>query len=158
MPSLNYKHLLYFWTVAREGSITRAAEVLHVTQPAVSAQLAKFEDRIGEKLFARSGRSLALTEAGRVAYGYAEEIFALGRELEDTLQGRLAGRPLRLAVGISNALPKLLGYRLVAPALRMSTPVQLTVRDDRPERLLADLSIHAAAAIGQRPRVQPPPR
>jgi LysR family transcriptional regulator, transcriptional activator of nhaA len=143
MPSLNYKHLLYFWTVAREGSITRASEVLHVTQPAISAQLTKFEDRLGEKLFSRSGRNLVLTEAGRVAFGYAEEIFALGRELEDTLQGRLAGRPLRLAVGISNALPKLLAFRLVSPALRMRTPVQLVVHDDRPERLLADLGIHA---------------
>jgi LysR family transcriptional regulator, transcriptional activator of nhaA len=143
MPSLNYKHLHYFWTVAREGSITRASEVLHVTQPAISAQLAKFEDRLGEKLFMKSGRNLVLTEAGRVAFGYAEEIFALGRELEDTLQGRLAGRPMRLAVGISNALPKLLAYRLVSPALRMRTPVQLVVHDDRPERLLADLGIHA---------------
>jgi LysR family transcriptional regulator, transcriptional activator of nhaA len=143
MPSLNFRHLLYFWTVAREGSITKASEVLHVTQPAISAQLSKFEDRLGEKLFARSGRNLVLTDAGRVAFGYAEEIFALGRELEDTLQGRLAGRPTRLAVGISNALPKLLAYRLVEPALRMTAPVQLVVHDDRPERLLAELGIHA---------------
>jgi LysR family transcriptional regulator, transcriptional activator of nhaA len=142
MPSLNFRHLLYFWTVAREGSVTRAAEALHVTQPAVSAQLSAFEDQLGEKLFRKSGRNLVLTEAGRLAFQYAEEIFSLGRELEDTLQGRAGGRPLRLAVGISNALPKLLAYRLVEPALRMGTPVHLVIRDDRSERLLADLGIH----------------
>lgn len=139
---LNYKHLLYFWTVAREGSITRAAAVLHVTQPAISAQLARLEARLGEKLFTRSGRGLTLTAAGRVAFDYAEEIFGLGRELEETLQGRLAGRPLRLTVGVSNALPKLVAYRLLAPALSLDPAVRLTVRDDRPDRLLADLSIH----------------
>lgn len=142
MQSLNYKHLWYFYVVAREGSITRACERLHVTQPAISAQIRKLERAVGEKLFAKSGRSLALTEAGNVAYEYAEEIFALGRELADTLHRRPTGKPLRLAVGVVDALPKLVTYRLLQPALRMAEPVRLLLRDGRPERLFAELSVH----------------
>jgi LysR family transcriptional activator of nhaA len=142
MPALNYKHLYYFWIVAREGSITRACKQLHLTQPAVSAQLQKLERSVGEKLFARSGRNLVLTEAGQVAFRYAEEIFSLGRELTDTLQGRPTGQPMRLAVGISDALPKLVAYRLLQPALRLEQPVRLVLADDRPERLFAALAVH----------------
>jgi LysR family transcriptional activator of nhaA len=142
MPSLNYKHLYYFWTVAREGSITRACKQLHLTQPAISAQLQKLEQSVGEKLFARSGRNLVLTDAGQLAFGYAEEIFSLGRELTDTLQGRPTGQPLRLAVGISDALPKLVAFRLLQPALLQEQPVRLVLVDDRPERLFAALSVH----------------
>jgi LysR family transcriptional activator of nhaA len=142
MPALNYKHLYYFWTVAREGSITRACKQLHLTQPAISAQLQKLEQSVGEKLFARSGRNLVLTEAGQVAFRYAEEIFSLGRELTDTLQGRPTGQPLRLAVGISDALPKLVAYRLLQPALQQEQEVRLVLVDDRPERLFAALSVH----------------
>jgi LysR family transcriptional activator of nhaA len=143
MPSLNYKHLLYFWTVAREGSITRACKTLHVTQPAISAQLRTLERTLGEKLFAKNGRNLVLTEAGQVAFRYAEEIFSLGREMTDTLRGRPTGRPMRLTVGISDSLPKLLAHRLLEPAFRLEEPVQLVLYEDRPERLLAELSIHA---------------
>lgn len=142
MPALNYRHLLYFYTVAREGSITRACEQLHVTQPAISAQLQKLERSVGEKLFEKSGRNLVLTEAGRVAYEYAEEIFALGGELVDTLHKRPTGKPLRLAVGVVDSLPKLVAYRLLQPALRMDQPIRLTLQDDRPERLFAELSVH----------------
>jgi LysR family transcriptional activator of nhaA len=92
MAWLNYHHLLYFWTVAREGSITRACEVLHLTQPAVSAQLRTLERALGEPLFERRGRTLVLTETGHVVQRYADEIFTLGRELQETLAGRPAGR------------------------------------------------------------------
>lgn len=141
MPSLNYKHLLYFWTVAREGSITRACKQLHLTQPAISAQLRKLEQQVGEKLFQKSGRNLVLTDAGRVAFRYADEIFGLGRELTEALQGRPTGKPMRLVVGVTDAFPKLVAYRLLAPALQLSEPVHLVIHDDRPERLFADLSI-----------------
>lgn len=142
VPTLNYRHLQYFWTVAREGSIARAAKVLHVTQPAISAQLRKLEQQLGEPLFVRAGRGLALTEAGRTAQKYADEIFGLGRELAETLRGRPTGKPMRLTVGVTDAFPKLLAYRLLAPALTMEPPTQLVVHDDRPERLFAALSIH----------------
>lgn len=141
MPQLNYKHLLYFWTVAREGSIAAACKQLHVTQPAISAQLRKLEQQLGEPLFAKSGRGLALTEAGRTAYQYADEIFSLGRELTETLRGRPTGKPIRLTVGVTDAFPKLVAYRLLAPALQMEQPVHLVLQDDRPERLYAELSI-----------------
>jgi LysR family transcriptional activator of nhaA len=142
VPSLNYKHLLYFWTVAREGSIARACKELHVTQPAISAQLQKLEQQLGEPLFARRGRGLVLTEAGRTAFQYADEIFSLGRELADTLRGRPTGKPMRLTVGVTDAFPKLLAYRILAPALRLERPVRLVLQDDHPDRLFAELSIH----------------
>ncbi|HEU4453916.1 MAG TPA: LysR family transcriptional regulator, partial [Longimicrobium sp.] len=142
MPSLNYKHLLYFWTVARAGSIARACRELHVTQPAISAQLQKLEQQLGEPLFARRGRGLVLTEAGRTAFQYADEIFSLGRELTETLRGRPTGKPIRLTVGVTDAFPKLLAYRILSPALRLEDPVRLVLQDDRPERLFAELATH----------------
>lgn len=141
VPQLNYRHLYYFWTVAREGSITRACKQLHVTQPAISTQLQKLEQQLGEPLFAKQGRGLALTDAGRVAFEYADEIFSLGRELSETLRGRPTGKPMRLSVGITDAFPKLLAYRILAPALRMDPPVHLVLQDDHPDRLFAELSI-----------------
>ena len=147
MASLNYKHLYYFYTVAREGSIAKAVKILHLTQPAISAQLRKLERQVGEPLFAKSGRGLALTEAGRVAFAYAEEIFSLGRELADTLKGRPTGKPMRLVVGVTDAFPKLVAYRLLAPALALEEPVQLVVQDDHPERLFADLSVQGVDVV-----------
>lgn len=148
MPALNYRHLLYFWTVAREGSIARASKQLHVTQPAISAQLHKLEQQLGEPLFAKRGRGLVLTEAGQTAFQYAEEIFSLGRELAETLRGRPTGKPMRLTVGVTDAFPKLLAYRLLAPALRQQDPpVHLVVHDDRPERLFAELAVHGVDLV-----------
>ena len=141
MPSINYKHLLYFWTVAREGSIARACKDLHVSQPAISTQLRKLEQQLGEPLFARSGRGLVLTEAGRTTFRYADEIFSLGRELAETVKGGATGKPTRLTVGVTDAFPKLVAYRLLAPALRLQEPVHLVLHDDRPERLFAGLAI-----------------
>ena len=143
MEWLNYHHLRYFWAVAREGSVTRASEKLHISQPTVSAQIRELEEALGEKLFARAGRSLALTEVGRVVFRYADEIFGLGRELLDTVKGRPTGRPARLTVGLANVVPKLIAYRLLEPALRLPEPVLIECVEDRPERLLADLALHA---------------
>ncbi|MEW6775799.1 MAG: LysR family transcriptional regulator [Bdellovibrionota bacterium] len=142
MEWLNYHHLYYFWTVARLGSIARAREDLRLAQPTISAQIRALEKSLGEKLFAKAGRGLVLTEAGRVVYRYASEIFSLGRELQDTLGDRPAGRPLRLQVGVANQLPKLIAYRLLEPVLRLPQAVHLVCREDSPEKLLTALALH----------------
>jgi LysR family transcriptional activator of nhaA len=142
MRWLNYHHLLYFWTVAREGSVVRAAAKLSLTQPTISGQIRLLEDTLGERLFDRKGRRLELTEVGRIAYRYAEEIFGLGRELLDVLDDRPTGRPLRLVAGVSDAMPKMMAAQLLAPALQLPGGVQLVVHDDKTERLLAMLSLH----------------
>jgi LysR family transcriptional regulator, transcriptional activator of nhaA len=143
MEWLNYHHLLYFWTVAREGSVTRASQQLRLAQPTVSGQLKALEDALGEKLFERTGRRLVLTDVGRVVLRYADEIFSLGRELQDTLKGRPTGRPIRFTVGVADAVPKLVAYRLLLPALSLPEPVHVVCREDKPERLLAELSVHS---------------
>jgi len=140
---LNYHHLLYFYVVAREGSIARATTVLDLTQPTISGQLRTLEQALGEKLFERRGHNLVLTETGHVIYRYAEEIFSLGDELMRTLQGQPTTGPLRFAVGVSDSLPKLTTYRLLAPALALQTPMRLLLRIGKTDQLLADLSIHA---------------
>ena len=112
---LNYQHLLYFWTVVRTGSLTRACEELRLSAPTVSTQLRLLEERLGEKLLARSGRTLVPTDTGRIVFRYAEDIFGLGRELVDTLKGRPTGRPLRLVIGIDDVLPKEIAHRLIKP-------------------------------------------
>ena len=145
MGPLNYHHLLYFWTVAREGSIARATERLNLSQPAISAQIRTLERSLGEKLFAKRGRNLALTEVGRTVFRYADEIFTVGRELEETLRAGSGGlgRPARLTIGVADVLPKIVAFRLLEPALAHAEPVRLVLREDKPDRLVADLSIHA---------------
>src|SRR6516225_6740015 len=125
MARLNYHHLMYFWTVAREGTIARACAQLQLTQPTISGQLRSLERAVGAKLFDRVGRNLALTETGRIVYRYADEIFSLGRELQETLRGRSPGRPVRLLVGFADTLPKEITYQLLEPALHLPEPVQL---------------------------------
>ena len=142
MEWMNYHHLLYFWTVAKEGSIARACERLHLAQPTISGQLRQFEEALGEKLFKKSGRGLAMTDVGQVVYRYADEIFGLGRELQDVLKGRPRGRPLRLFAGVSDSIPKLIAYRILQPVLAMSEQVQLVCDEDSSERLLAELAEH----------------
>jgi len=142
MRTLNYRHLHYFWATAREGGVTAAAELLHVSQPAVSAQIRKLERSLGHALFDRSGRSMELTPEGRVVLDYADEIFRLGRELRETVDGRLAGRPIHLSVGVADTIPKLVALNLLEPAFALADPVRLHVREDRTDRLLAELSTH----------------
>jgi LysR family transcriptional regulator, transcriptional activator of nhaA len=142
MEWLNYHHLLYFWTVAKEGSIARACEKLRLAQPTISGQLRLLEDTLGEKLFFKQGRGLAMTEVGQVVYRYAEEIFGLGRELQDVLKGRPRGRPLRLLAGVSDLIPKLIAYRVLRPALEMPEPVQIICDEGPPQHLLAELAEH----------------
>ncbi len=142
MNWLNYHHLFYFWTAAREGSITRACKALHLTQPTVSGQIRLLERSLKTKLFERSGRSIALTDAGRLVYRYADEIFAIGRDLQDALRDRPQGQPLRFAVGVADTLPKVLVHRLLAPASTLGEDVRITCIDGPPDRLLAELAIH----------------
>ncbi|MCA9187353.1 MAG: transcriptional activator NhaR [Pirellulaceae bacterium] len=139
---LNYHHLLYFYTVVKEGSITRACDVLHLTQPTISGQLRKLEKALGAKLYRRVGRELVLTDVGRMVFRYAEEIFSIGRELMETVRERPGGRPVRLRVGIPDVLPKLIAFRLLEPALNTSDPVQIICREGSLEQLLAQLAIH----------------
>ncbi len=142
MARLNYKHLHYFWTVAKQGSIARAAELLHLTPQTISGQLKQFEKSLGSQLFARSGRKLVLTEVGRTVMEYAEDIFLLGAELEDLLGSRPAGRPLRFLVGITDVIPKLIAHRLLEPALQLTEPVHIICREGKLENLLADIAVH----------------
>lgn len=140
MKWLNYGHLHYFWMIAREGSMVRAAEELMVSQPTISTQLKELEESLGHRLFDRVGRGLVLTDAGRVAFNYSNEIFSLGQELVNALEHRPADRPLRLAVGIVDVIPKPVARRLLKPAMQMSQAVRLTCHEDKGERLLADLA------------------
>jgi LysR family transcriptional activator of nhaA len=119
-----------------------AAGRLRLSQPTISAQIKLLESALGEQLFARAGRTLQLTDVGRVVVRYADEIFSLGRELQDTLGDRPTGRPARLSVGVSNALGKLVAYRLLAPALALPQPVRMVCHEDHAEPLLARLALH----------------
>jgi LysR family transcriptional activator of nhaA len=142
MEWLNYHHLLYFWVVAREGSIVRASQELNLAQPTISGQIRVLEEKLGEKLFMRVGRNLALTDTGRMVYRYADEIFTLGRELREALQGRVTDHPMRVTIGITDVLPKLVAYRLLEPALHIAGPVQLTCQEGKLEQLLAELAMY----------------
>jgi LysR family transcriptional activator of nhaA len=142
MEWLNYHHLLYFWTVARTGSVAAASEELRLAAPTISNQIRKLEESLGEKLFQRSGRGLVLTDRGRIAMRYADDIFALGREFTSAMKDRPTGRPLRLSVGIADVVPKLIAYRILEPAFRLRMPVRIICREDRPDHLLADLALH----------------
>jgi LysR family transcriptional activator of nhaA len=142
MEWLNYHHLLYFWVVAREGSIVRASQELNLAQPTISGQIRVLEEELGEKLFMRVGRNLALTDTGHMVYRYADEIFTLGRELREALQGRVTDHPMRVTIGITDVLPKLVAYRLLEPALHIAGPVQLTCQEGKLEQLLAELAVY----------------
>ncbi|MGZ6124867.1 MAG: transcriptional activator NhaR [Myxococcales bacterium] len=148
MEWLNYHHLLYFWVVAREGSIVRASEELHLAHPTISGQIHRLEENLGEKLFARRGRQLVLTEVGRVAFRYADEIFSLGREFVDTLKGRASGKPLRLVVGVADVLPPSLVRRFLEPAFRLGHAVQVICRADKSvEEFIAELALHRVDVV-----------
>lgn len=147
MERLNYHHLFYFWMVAREGGLARAAQKLRLSHPTVSSQVRELEGFLGEKLFERRGRGLALTEMGKLVHGYAEDIFALGGEMLDTVKGQPSGRPLRLVVGIAEVMPKLVAKRLLQPARAMEDDIHLVCREGKVDRLLADLAAHAIDVV-----------
>lgn len=142
MSSLNLKHLRYFWAVATHGSIARAAEVLYLTPQTISGQLRELEEQLNAKLFQKSGRNLVLTDTGRVVFSYADEMFRLGDELQDVLEGRIPGAALTLTVGVAMVVPKLLAYHVLEPVLNMDDPVRLVCLEAPLADLLADLSVH----------------
>jgi LysR family transcriptional regulator, transcriptional activator of nhaA len=139
---LNFRHLYYFWVVAKEGGVTRAAERLGVAVQTISMQLALLEQAVGKSLLAPQGRRLVLTEAGRLALGYADQIFLLGEQMQEALAETDIGRSMRLTVGISDSLPKLIAYRLLETALQLPERVRLECYDGKFESLLADLALH----------------
>ncbi len=136
---MNYHHLRYFWVVAKEGGLRKAAEKLHVSQPTISAQIAALEGVLGEKLFRRGGRALALTEAGQHVLMYAEEIFSIGRDLLDSVKQRPTSRPLRLRLGVADALPKLVTYQIIKPIFHLPQPVQVSCWETKVSDMLSEL-------------------
>ena len=142
MEWLNFHHLRYFWTVARKGGVRKAADELHVSQPSISAQIRLLEDSLGEKLFKRSGRSLVLTEMGHLVLTYADEIFSAGRELMSAVKQRPGGRLLRLNVGMTDSISKLMGFEFLKPAIRFSEPVHVVCRMAAIEVLVNQLQAH----------------
>lgn len=147
LNTLNYQHLLYFWVVAREGSVAKATRVLHLTQPTISTQIKALEQSLDAPLFERRGRSLVLTDTGHLVFRYADEIFRTGRELSEALARGDSAASSRLVVGIADALPKLTTWRLLHPALRLDPAPRLTCRIDKPDRLFADLAVHAVDVV-----------
>ena len=142
MEWLNFHHLRYFWTVARKGGVRKAADELHVSQPSISAQLRLLEDSLGEKLFKRSGRSLVITEMGNLVLTYADEIFSAGRELMSAVKQRPGGRLLRLNVGMTDSISKLMGFEFLKPAIRFPEPVHVVCRMAAIEVLVNQLQAH----------------
>jgi LysR family transcriptional activator of nhaA len=142
LANLNYKHLRYFWTVARTGSIVKAASQLHLTPQSISGQLSEFADSLGVELFRKSGRNLELTETGRRVLSFADDIFSSGDELLETLRdnGAKALRPFR--VGCADSVSKLIACRLLEPTMRMEDPVRLVCKEGRLASLVADLAVH----------------
>jgi LysR family transcriptional activator of nhaA len=146
---LNYNHLRYFWEAAREGGVTRAADKLGVSQPTLSAQISRLERAFGERLFTRVGRTLVLTELGRVTFDYASEIFSLGHELLHAVDaGGAPARPLRLVVGIADVLPKPIVRRLLEPAYRIGRAVRIVCHEDKSvHEFIADMSLQAVDVV-----------
>jgi len=144
---LNYHHLQNFWLVAREGSVQRASEILHVTPASVSVQVKQLERALKVKLFKKQGRGLALTEIGEQVAEYASEIFGTGRELMEMIRGKPVGRQQELRVGIRDVMTKLVAFRLLQPALEMDEPVKLVCQEGDMSQLVADLAIHKLDVI-----------
>lgn len=140
---MNFKHLHYFWVAARAGGVLRAGEQLHTTPQTLSGQIKLLEERLGRKLFRKAGRRLELTEDGRVALGYADEIFHLGQALEAAMRVKRDGPPvLEFRVGVADLVVKAMAYRLLEPALNMAEPVHLVCHEGKLEDLLGRLALH----------------
>ncbi len=139
---INYKHLHYFWAVAREGGVARASERLHLTPQTISGQLSLLEEYLGVELFTRVGRNLELTDRGRMVLSFADEIFSLGGELEEAIHQLPGGRPRLFRVGVVDVVPKSIAHRILQPALMMPEPVRMTCRESSLDTLLAELTVH----------------
>lgn len=142
MASLNYRHLRYFWMVAKTGSIAKAAAQLHLTPQSISGQLTEFADTLGVELFRRAGRNLELTDTGRRVARYAEDIFTTGDELLELVRDKAFTKTMSFRVGCADSVSKLIACQLVEPALKLSDPVRLICREGRLDSLVADLAVH----------------
>ncbi|NNF15485.1 MAG: transcriptional activator NhaR [Gammaproteobacteria bacterium] len=142
MRHLNYNHLQYFWAVAREGSIARASESLHLTPQTISGQLKMLDESVGQPLFNRVGRRLVLSDMGRLVFEYADEIFSVGAELATVVRGNHMSGHTTLSVGIVSSMPKLIVERIVAPALMAEQPIRVRCHEASLEQLLSELAIH----------------
>ena len=142
MSQLNLKHLRYFWVVASEGSINKASDILHITPQTISGQLRTLEESIGNKLFKKSGRNLVLSDTGQTVFSYADDIFGLAAELQETLKGDPSSTHLRFNVGVAMVVPKLVAYRVLKPAMEMQENVKLSCHEAPLIDLLGDLSVH----------------
>lgn len=141
MRWLNYQHFFYFWNAARCGSVTEAASRLRLAQPTVSAQIKAFEEIIGEPLFKREGRNLTLSQTGKIAFRYAEQIFSLGQEFLDIIDGKIERGIRHLKVGVADVVPKSIAFRLIDAVLDPEANCNVVCTEDKTERLLADLAI-----------------
>ena len=139
---MNLKHLFYFWKVATAGGVLRAAEELHVTPQTISGQIQSLEEKLGTELFERHGRKLELTDSGRLALEYADEMFSLRAELEEALRRRAQSRQTLFRVGVADAVPKSLAYRLLASASAIDEPVRMVCREWKLDSLLTGLALH----------------
>ena len=147
MRHLNYSHLQYFWTVAREGSIARASESLHLTPQTISGQLKLLDEAVGRPLFNRAGRRLVLSDMGKVVFEYADEIFSVGAELANVVRGGIQNEPKSLNVGIVSTIPKLIAERIVAPAISAEPPVKVRCHEATLEQLLSELAVHKSDIV-----------
>lgn len=140
---MNFKHLYYFWHVAKAGGVARASKQLHLTPQTISGQIGLLEEALGTPLFAKRGRSLELTEAGRLAFSYVQDIFSLGSELQEVIRNYPdGGRPVEFRVGVADAVPKTIAYRLIEPVTRLPTPVRIVCREWKLDSLIAELAVH----------------
>jgi LysR family transcriptional activator of nhaA len=142
MANLNFKHLRYFWMVAKSGSIAAASKRLHLSPQSISGQLRELEEDLGVELFRKAGRGLEVTETGRRIFSYADEIFALGNELLDVALDKTAANSRPFRIGIADSVPKSVAYRVVEPALRMGESIRLICREGQLAALLADMAVH----------------
>ena len=145
--NLNYNHLYYFWTVARLGSVSRACDELSLAQSTISAQIRFLEQDLGERLFTKRGRNLALTEAGEIALRYCNQLFQLGTEMHELIEGKANSRPELLRIGVSDTVPKMLIHQMLEPVMNQSEPTKLVITESSAERLLSDLAIHTVDAV-----------
>lgn len=139
---VNYKHLHYFWAVAKEGGIARASERLHITPQTISGQLSLLEAYFGVELFNKVGRNLEITEIGKQVLNYADEIFSLGNELEQMIRQLPTDRPQLFRVGVVDVVPKSIAHKILLPALQMTTPTRMVCREADLDSLLAELTLH----------------
>lgn len=139
---LNFKHLHYFWVTAKQGSISKASENLHITPQTISGQISLLEEQLGKPLFAKVGRNLELTDNGRIVLSYADEIFSLGSELEQSVRAASTDRTQLLRVGIADSVPKSIAYRLLEPAMSLDDPVRFVCKENSLESLLGELALH----------------